>query len=119
MQGRTRYGNLRTAEKPREHTINENKVGAPIPVLDRMLRGRKYLPIKDNGVICGPLDGWMSFMRVHVVITCICKVVFHSSFFSSLLCEVIDIGLLAREPGSLGFNSIFFNVWTYDRGIWT
>jgi hypothetical protein len=25
--------------------------------------------------------GWMSFIRVHVVITCICKVVFHSSFF--------------------------------------
>jgi hypothetical protein len=39
----------------------------------------------------------MSFINVHVVITCICKVVFHSNFFSSLLCKVIDILLLESE----------------------
>jgi hypothetical protein len=35
--------------------------------------------------------GWISFISVYVVITYTCKVVFHSSFLPSLLCEVIDI----------------------------
>jgi hypothetical protein len=35
--------------------------------------------------------GWMSFIRANAIIISIFKVIFHSSFLSSLLCEVSDI----------------------------
>jgi hypothetical protein len=57
----------------------------------------------------------MSFISVHVVLTCICKVVFYSKKIPSLLCEDIDILLLVSEVSE--WHSKFLK-WLELKYVW-